>query len=315
MITDADKIPKQPLFVKGCLTFKDSDHILIQDRGYYRCSEQVKGQCGHHEEKIILVKDMEKRFNNLVKRFELPEGEGIRLFDDLLISLVKVWRKGSVRDMHLEREITALSNIIIDDIKKRRPISTRDFLELKRVYFQLHKNMYEDMLFNFMFDPLFTLNAYSKEQDQMTAFIEKAVRIKTSRILQTFALQIRKIYLSNDGLIKNIEFEGWGWYMIQKLKHDIPNYLSDFKEGFITNTKQFDSFDYFNVIDEFARDDYIDAYSYSALSTKYAKEKILKKIFDGFDDLKPKEKIEYIKKLNGVSKQGLFAYFAFMFRI
>ena len=55
--------------------------------------------------------------------------------------------------------------------------------------------------------------------------------------------------------------------------------------------------------------------SYSAFATNYAKEKILRKIFDGFEDLKPKAKIEYLKKLDGLTKQSFYAYFATLNRI
>jgi hypothetical protein len=128
-------------------------------------------------------------------------------------------------------------------------------------------------------------------------------------------MQVKTLYLSDDGRIEGIEFEGWGWYLMQRLMHYIPNYLSNMKTGFITNTKRFDSIDFQSVLDEFARDDFKEAYSYSAFSTKYGKEKMLKKIFDGFDELKPKAQILYLKKLNGLSKQNIYAYFALMFRV
>lgn len=315
MITDQDKIPKQPLFSKGCLTFKESGHTLIEDRGYYRCSEQVKGQCQHKGEKMIRVKDMVKRFGSLISKFELPEGEAIKVFDDLLFIMFKHWRTSSVRDMHLEEILTATGNIIIDHIKKGKEINRSDFLEFKRTYFQILKNQYEDILCNFLFDPLSTLNPWPKEHDEMSAFVKKSIGITPQRVRTNFAWHIQKIYLSNDGKITNIEFENWGWYLMQLTKKYIPSHMSEVKAGFVLNTKRFDTLDFQTVVGEYAINDFRDAYSYSAFSTNYAKEKILNKIFDGFEDLKSRAKIEYLKKLNGLSKQALYAYVALIYRI
>lgn len=207
MITEEDKLIRQPLFAKGCLTFKNSGHTLILDREYYRCSEQVKGNCGHKEEKMIRVKDMVKRFDNLITKFELPEGEASRVFDELLMVMVKQWRRASRRDVHLEEILVSTGNIIIDQIKKRREVSKRDFLEFKRTFYILLKNQYEEMLFNYLLDPLFTLNPWPKEQDEMAAFLRKSMGISVRRIRTTFSWHVRKLYLSDDGQIDSLEFE------------------------------------------------------------------------------------------------------------
>ncbi len=315
MITEEDKLIRQPLFAKGCLTFKNSGHTLILDREYYRCSEQVKGNCHHHEEKMIRVKDMVRRFDSLITKFELPEGESGRIFDELLMVMVKEWRKSSQRDMYLEEILVSTGNLIIDQIKKRNEVSKADFLEFKRTFYTLLKNQYEEMLFNYLLDPLFTLNPWPKEQDEMAAFLRKSMGITVQRIRLYFSWHVRKIFLSDDGQIEGIEFENWSWYVMQYLKHHIPAYMNNLKKGFIVNTRRFDTLDFFEVADEFSQNDFRDAMSYSAFATNYAKEKILHKIFDGFEDLKPKAKIEYLKKLDGLTKQSFYAYFATLNRI
>jgi hypothetical protein len=315
MITEEDKLIRQPLFAKGCLTFKNSGHTLILDREYYRCSEQVKGNCQHHGEKMIKVKDMVKRFDNLITKFELPKGEAGRVFDELLMVMVKQWRKSSQRDVHLEEILVSTGNIIIDQIKKRQEISKTDFLEFKRTFYTLLKNQYEEMLFYYLLDPLFTLNPWKKEQDEMAAFLRKSMGINVQRIRINFSWHVRKLYLSDDGQIDSLEFENWSWYVMQYTKRHIPEFMADFKPGFIVNTRYFDTLDFFEVADEFSQNDFRDAMSYSAFATNYAKEKILHKIFDGFENLKPKAQIEYLKKLDGLTKQSFYAYFATLNRI
>lgn len=102
---------------------------------------------------------------------------------------------------------------------------------------------------------------------------------------------------------------------MQYIKRYIPSFMTNFKPGFIVNTRRFDTLDFFEVADEFSQNDFMDAMSYSAFATKYAKEKILDKIFDGFEELKPKAKIEYLKKLDGLTKQSFYAYFAGLNRL
>jgi hypothetical protein len=264
---------------------------------------------------MIKVKDMVRRFDNLITKFELPEGVAGKVFDELLMVMVKQWRRSSQRDVHLEEILVSTGNIIIDQIKKRKEISKTDFLEFKRTFYTLLKNQYEEMLFNYLLDPLFTLNPWPKEQDEMAAFLRKSMGINVQRIRINFSWHVRKLYLSDDGQIDSMEFENWSWYVMQYTKRHIPEFMADFKNGFIMNTRQFSTLDFFDVADEFSQNDFRNALSYSAFATNYAKEKILRKIFDGFEDLKPKAKIEYLKKLDGLTKQSFYAYFATLNRI
>ena len=258
---------------------------------------------------------MVRRFDNLITKFELPEGEAGKVFDELLMVMVKQWRRSSQRDVHLEEILVSTGNIIIDQIKKRQEMSKTDFLEFKRTFYTLLKNQYEEMLFYYLLDPLFTLNPWKCEQDEMTAFLRKSMGINVQRIRINFSWHVRKLYLSDDGQIDSIEFENWSWYVMQYTKRHIPEFMDNFKPGFIVNTRRFDTLDFFEVADEFSQNDFRDALSYSEFATKYAKEKILAKIFDGFEDLKPKAKIEYLKKLDGLTKQSFYAYFAALNRI
>ena len=264
---------------------------------------------------MIRVKDMVKRFDNLITKFELPEGEAGAVFDELLMVMVKEWRRSSQRDVHLEEILVSTGNILIDQIKKRQEVSKKDFLEFKRTYYILLKNQYEEMLFNYLFDPLFTLNPWPKEQDEMAAFLRKSMGITVPRIRMTFSWHVRKLYLTDDGQIDSMEFENWSWYVMQYIKRRIPAFMANFKSGFIMNTRKFSTLDFFEVADEFSQNDFRDAMSYSAFATNYGKEKILHKIFDRFEDLKPKAKIEYLKKLDGLTKQSFYAYFAGLNRV
>ena len=94
----------------------------------------------------------------------------------------------------------------------------------------------------------------------------------------------------------------------------IPEYQPKIKEGFILNTKKFESLDYNRVIGEFMKNDLKDTYSYNIFATEYAKEKWLKKVFGDFESLSNNEKIEYLIKLNSPTKEMFNAYFSTILR-
>jgi hypothetical protein len=308
MIKAEDKIEKIPFFSKGSLVFKESGHTLIKDRNQYRCSEKSKNKCHIKFEKPLNAKNLEDKFSRLVEKFYLPEGSSEKMFDHLLELYVKTLRIGGRRDMHLENLLESTGNLIIADLKEGKETPKSDFLLFKKTYFELIKNFYGDLLIGIVIDFLFVLTKNQSEQDDMTSFLRKLMGWGAKKLDHKMAFQIRHIYLSNDGHIENIEFEPFAWFILNYFMNLVREYEPDVPRGFITNTKEFESFDYFKVVEELTDNDLKDTYSYNAFATEYSKEKMIKIIFGGFENLSVQEKIDYLAKLNAPTKEMFFAH-------
>lgn len=309
MIKNDDTIKKIPFFSKGSLVFKESGHKLIKDRQIYRCSEKAKNNCHRKTERELNAKNLENRFSGLVEKFYLPEGVAIEIFEHLIELYIKNMRRSGLRDMNLENILESTGNIIITDIKEGKEYQKSDLLTFKRTYFDLIKNFYSDLLIGDTLEILFTTTKSQLEQNNMNSFLKKLFPAGKRDIGHAFSLHIRHIYLSNDGRIEGIEFEPFAWYIINYFMHRAKEYTPNVPKGFITNTRKFESFDYFKMIDELDANDMRETYSYNAFATSYSKEKLIKNIFDGFEKLPTQEKIDYLIKLNSPSKEKILAYF------
>jgi len=314
MIKKTDKIKKPPLFSKGCLTFKDSNHTLVENGKYYRCSLESNGFCIKKSEALINAKSIEDKLERLMEKFFLPNETGLILFEKVMPIYFSNMMKSGSRDLHTQNDLEATGNIMIADLKEGKEIQKKDFLEFKRKYFELNKNTYADFLSGFLVQFLFILIKNKSEQNEMMSQINKLFKVKPQKLHHSFALQLKKVYISDTGEIENIEFEGYSWFVLQYFKKLIPEYQPKVKEGFILNTRKFATLDYNEVIKEFMQNDLADTYSYNPFATKYAKEKWLEKVFGGFENLSTQEKIDYLINLNSPSKEAIFAIMSSLVR-
>lgn len=308
MIKNTDIIKKPPFFSKGCLIFKDSKHTLVKDREKYRCGEKVKNNCHRKDEQNLNAKNLEERFAGLLPKFYLPEGEAVRIFDHFIDVYVKSLRAAGRRDMWLLDIVESTGNLIITDLKAGKEMQKADFLEFKRSYFELVKNFYSDILIGDAMDFLFTLTESRMEKNDMNSFLKKLLNTEQKENAHAFAMHVRHVWLSRDGHIENIEFEPFAWFIFKYFSNMVRIYRPDVPAGFITNTKEFASYDYQEVLQEISDNDMKETYSYNSFATLYAKEKIIKKIFDGFEDLPAQGKIDYLIKLFSPTREMIFAH-------
>ncbi len=315
MINKGDKIPAQPLFSKGCLTYKDSGHTLVKNGEYYRCSLKANGFCREESEQLISVKNFNERFERLIDRFTLPEGEGLKMFNKLMATFLEYGLKIGTQNSYCEEMFQSHGNSMIDDIGHGKRILKSDIISFRKFYMDWLKQVYGESLLTLMLDVVFVLSKTDEEVGAMESFIKTSLKITKKRERRSFAMQLKKIYISDDGNIENVEFEGWGWYVIQYLKRNVHWYLNDFPSSFIKNTIQFGSATFFEALDEFKENGFRDAYSYGAYGSAYAEKKMENKIFGGFEKLEPKEQIAYLKSLNGITPQMVYSYFASVFRL
>jgi hypothetical protein len=309
MIKKDDTIKKIPFFSKGSLVFKESGHTLVKDKQKYRCSEKAKNKCHRSEERELSAKNLEDKFSDLVEKFHLPEGSAVKLFDHLIELYIRHLRNSGRRDMNLGNLLESTGNLIITDLKEGREYQKSDFLIFKRTYFELIKNFYSDLLIGDAMDFLFTITKSKIEQDDMNSFLKKLLNTEKKQIGHAFSVHVRHVYLSNDGHIESIEFEPFAWFMLNYYKNMVREYAPTVPKGFVLNTKKFEHFDYQKTIEELMDNDLKETYSFNAFATPYAKEKLLKKIFDDFEKLPTQEKIDYLIKLNSPTKEMMFAHF------
>jgi len=314
MIKKTDKIQAPPLFSKGCLTFKDSKHTLVKDGEYYRCSEKTKGFCIKKSEKLINAKNLERRLGRLREKFLLPEGTGLILFEKIMPIIMQKLMKGGNNEDHLQNNLEATGNLIIADLKDGKKINRNDFAEFKRVLFEILKEFYSSMLVGFLLNFLLVLIESESDQSEMQSYFKKFFPQKPQKLNHAFALNLKKVYLSEEGEIENIEMEGFSWFAFNYFRKNIPEYIPKVKEGFILNKKEFKTLDCFEVMEEFIKNDLIDTFSYNAFATKHSKKKLLDKIFGGFDKLSNDEKIDYLKKLNSITPEAINAMFSTILR-
>lgn len=314
MITDKDKIKMPPLFSKGCLTFKESKHTLVKNGDYYRCSLKTNGFCIKKSEKLINAKNLERRLGRLREKFLLPDDTAQIVFNKIMPINLSMLMKSGNNEKYIQQNLESTGNLMIADLQEGKTINKSDYLEFKRMYFELAKSFYSIILTGFLLDLLFTLIKRKSEQDEMNSYIDNLFKQKPRNMNHSFAMQIKKIYISNDGEIENIEFEGFSWFAFQYFKKLIPEYNPKIKEGFIVNTRKFNSLDYNEVIEEFIRNDLADTYSYNSFATKYAKEKLLEKIFGDFEKTPRQEKIDYLIKLNSPTKEAIIALISTILR-
>lgn len=308
MIKKDETIKKIPFFSKGSLVFKESGHTLIKDRQIYRCSEKAKNKCHRKTERELNAKNLESRFSDLVEKFYLPEGEATRIFDHLIELYIKALRLSGRRDMNLGNLLASTGNLIIADLKEGKEYQKSDFLTFKRTYFDLIKNFYSDLLIGDAMEFLFSITKNQIEKDDMDSFLKKLLNTTKREIGHAFALHIKHVCLSNDGRIENIEFEPFAWFLLNYFMNMAKEYTPTATKGFVTNTKKFEMFNYFEMIEELDANDMAETYSYNAFATPYAKEKLLKNIFGDFEKLPNQEKIDYLIKLNSPTKEMVFAH-------
>lgn len=314
MITKEDKVKLRPFLAKGSLKFKESKHSLVRDGLYYRCSQQSKGRCKNTKERLIKIRDFEKKLDKVIDKFKLPDGDGGKICDSLLPTFFQSFSLNLSQDLNNNDVLEPTVNVMIESLKNGKDIDKKDLLEFKRRYIESLKIAYSNMLFGYMVDTLMFFGRVEPGKNPFLRYTQQKFKLGAKYKRQKFVLNVKTFYLSNDGNIENLEFEGWAWYMLNYFNKFSPFYLHNLPSGLILNTKKFESLDYNKVLTEFAKNNYRDTYSTSIFATKYAKEKILKKIFSGIENLTNRQKIDYLMKLNTPSHELIYSIFAAAFQ-
>lgn len=208
------KLPKPeplPFFKKDSLVFLNSSHLLRLSNGYYRCDLDCKGKC-EMKERQFKKELMEKRFTRFAGKFKITsDGAGSmvkKLFKKALIKIIDQ----EENDFGCEDIMETSIETARQDFKKKRKIKKSDL-----------KDFEEALVKSNTLDRPAILLAY-------ISGIIRSFSLNQAGIGRDLALVTKKIFISNSGEIESIEFERWGWYILNFIDKNFPNYFYNLKQ-------------------------------------------------------------------------------------
>ena len=233
------RIEPLPFFKKGTLVFSDSGHELELSDKHYRCKEHCRSFFG---ERQIKKDNLEKNFTYYVQKFRIESKEAGKISDDLmkkyLIDLLMdpdIDGKQEVLDTTIramDEDLKNIKSVRAEDefyetgeFKGGGTISKEDIKTFEEAFVAKQVEILPQHLFAILLSYLKTLSdpAYAKYLGQGLALISK------------------KIYISDSGKIEKIEFERWGWYIMNYFDKRFPNYLNNLKVNGVVITNGYDA--------------------------------------------------------------------------
>lgn len=233
------RIEPLPFFKNGSLVYARSEHELELSDKHYRCRKHCKTSSG---EKQIKKEDLQKKFTYFAQKFRLEQKEAVRVGDDLinkyLVSLLLDF------DVTLGKQeiLDATVRVMDEDLKNIKTVQAEDKY-YKTGKFRgggkIKKGDIKD------FEGAFVGKQRDVLPQQLFAVLLSYLKTLSDprfakHLGQGLALISMKIHLSNDGKILKIEFERWGWYILNYIDKHIPNYLNNLKKKGLTITNGYD---------------------------------------------------------------------------
>lgn len=225
-------IKQLPFFKKGCLVFVRSGHELEESSRHYRCKEHCKSESGEQQ---IKKENLRKNFQYFAEKFcfelENIADIGNELLKKHLAKLITSAFDGNKQDIldatiaSMDRDVKNIKSVRAEKIyeetgayKGGGKIKKEDITTFKNIFIEQQKDLQPMHLFAVLISYMKTLSdpRYRKHLGRGLALITK------------------KIYLSDRGKIVEVEFERWGWYILNYIDHHIPGYLSGLeKKGIV----------------------------------------------------------------------------------
>lgn len=204
---------KVPYFRDGSLVFENSGHVLTRSDRHYRCILDCNQKCEEITEWQINAENIRRKFSRFSLKFAISPDEAKRISKKLIkVFLHKAVDEGledNPQDEVIETTLIASAQDIVKDGKmKKGDISTMNEMLLKK-----QKNSSHYLLFGGLVEALSDFSHTKKNQGQFLALITK------------------KIYLSDKGKITKLEMENLGWYILNYIDKNIPNYLYNLKKS------------------------------------------------------------------------------------
>jgi len=204
---------KIPYFREGSLVFENSGHLLTVSDRHYRCTLDCNHKCEVAEESQINTEYLRRKFARFSLKFAISEADAIRVSKKLLKMFfhkaVDEALEDNPQDEILETTLVASAQ----DIEKEGKIKKSDIKTMDEAILQKQKNSASYLLFGGIIEALMDFTHTKKNQGQFLALITK------------------KIYLSDNGKIVKLEMENLGWYILNYIDANIPNYLYELRKS------------------------------------------------------------------------------------
>ncbi len=204
---------KPPFFKAGSLMFSSSSHNLVLSGRNYRCSSDCNGTCDRHEPQIK-KETMERNFNRYAQKFVMPPSEKTFEFADKLMKQLfhgiidgEDWNEVYKKDEYMENVIVAMKA----DVKQSKEISLEsDIDELQEAFTSVSAFDSRTLLYCTLLGILKSIS-------------EPECEVYLGRGLANIC---RRIHLSDTGKIQSVLLERWGWYVLNYINRNFPEYFS-----------------------------------------------------------------------------------------
>ncbi len=204
---------KPTFFKKGTVVYSNSGHALHLSNGYYRCSLNCRKELGSKESQVEQER-LHRDFSRIAKRFAIGE-------DDVNAVLRQLMQRYFVNTLFDIDEKTDSKGRIINanivkmkaDIKRGEFVK-RDVTDSFDRFMEISKDEYPFIMFCYAFGVIGSLSALHGERE----------------IGQVLAAITKHVYISDIGIVEKIEFEPWGWYILNFMEKQVPNYLWSLKK-------------------------------------------------------------------------------------
>jgi hypothetical protein len=203
---------KPPFFKAGSLMFSSSSHNLVLSGRNYRCSSDCNGTCDRRERQIK-KETMERNFCRYAQNFVMPASKETFQFADKLMRELfhgiidgEDWDSVYKQDEYMDDVLTAMKA----DVKKSGTLMESDIDELQNTFTSVSA-----------FDSRILL--YCTLLGIFKSISEPENEVYLGRGLANIC---RRIHLSDKGKIQSILLERWGWYVLNYINRNFPEYFT-----------------------------------------------------------------------------------------
>ena len=209
-------LKKPPYFRKGCLVFLDSNHTLHLSGKYYRCTKDSHGACDIHKTRV-LQKTLETAFSRYAEKYTLRHEYGVRYFKKLLKdNLFDLVDENELDMDKIDEQQLLTIEAAEEDLKRNNRVSNIDLHDLRELEQQKRKYETPIFLFAYAFGMLKVLTNPNNKSD----------------IGRSLAQITRHIYITDKGKIASIEFQPWGWYILNGIMEGMePGFSSRLRKN------------------------------------------------------------------------------------
>lgn len=209
------KMNNKHFFKPSCLVFKNSGHALTLSDRNYRCVSSCKGECDKKEPQIN-QRTLERSFADMAKNFEIEEASFGKLYRKMLVDylpvlIVEAEEKAEAQDEILKATLAVMKQ----EVEAGKKIKKSDEKDFKEAFSEEKNASYILVLFAYL---VAVVSIFSKKEHEKD-------------FGKTLALITKHVYLSDKGKIEGIELEKWGWYIINFIDKNYPDYLLKLRQN------------------------------------------------------------------------------------